>query len=525
MNDEQNWKPKFNPWSIAIVVALAAFMEVLDTSIANVALPHIAGGLGASQDQSTWILTSYLVANAIVLPTTGWITTVIGRKKFLLICIALFTATSFVCGIAPSMPILLLARILQGIAGGGMQPMAQAIMADSFPPEKRGQAFALFGITAVVAPAIGPTLGGWITDNASWRWIFFINLPIGLITLFLINHMVEDPPFLRRKKPGEVHFDSFGFGALAIGIGCLQVALDKGQEDGWFSSSFILILSIVAIVCISFMLIWEWYEPEAIVDVRLFRSLNFAGSSAVMFVMGAVSFATTVLMSQYLQNLMGYTAQKAGLVLSAAAVVLLIEMPIVGQLTSRVQARYLIAFGWFLLGVAMLVSEHAMSLQISFKEAMWLSMLQYAPVGFIFVPTSTAAYNGIAQNKSDSVSGLINFMRNLGSGVGTAALSTILAQRAQFHQSRLIHNTRAGSLNFMQSLAASARQQSNSAGSSMADGIQRALANFYRTLQSQASALSYLDVFAVVFILAVVMFVLSFFLEANDPGQGAPVAA
>ena len=284
----QNWKPKYNPWLIAVVVALAAFMEILDTSIANVALPHISGSLGASVDQGTWVLTTYLVANAIVLPISGWITSIVGRKRFFLICIALFTASSVLCGIAPSLPILLMARAFQGIGGGGLQPMAQAIMADVFPPEKRGLAFSVYGLTAVVAPALGPTLGGWITDNYSWHWIFLINLPVGLAALALVFQLVEDPPFLTRRKLGESRFDYLGFSALALGVAALQIVLDKGQEDDWIGSHFILVLSIVAVLGLSFLVLWEWFEKDPIVDVKLFKNFNFATSIVMMFLVGIV---------------------------------------------------------------------------------------------------------------------------------------------------------------------------------------------------------------------------------------------
>ena len=304
------WKPKANPWLIAFVVSLAAFMEVLDTSIANVALPHIAGNLGASSDESTWVLTSYLVSNAIVLPITGWLVSLMGRKRFFLICISLFTVSSLFCGIAPSLAILLLSRVIQGAGGGGLQPMAQAILADTFPPEKRGLAFSVYGVTAVVAPSIGPTLGGWITDNYTWRWIFLMNLPVGLLALFLVIKYVEDPPFLRRLTLKESKVDYVGFGFLAIGIAFLQIVLDKGQEDDWFGSHFIVTLSVISVVCLVFLVIWELRVKEPILDIRLFRNLNFATASVMMFMVGAASFSTTVLMPQFLQSLHGIYGPK-----------------------------------------------------------------------------------------------------------------------------------------------------------------------------------------------------------------------
>src|SRR6202167_3406418 len=346
-------RPKFNPWLIAVVVALAAFMEVLDTSIANVAMPYMAGNLGASHDQSTWVLTSYLVSNAIILPISGWLAGALGRKRFFMACLGIFTVSSLLCGIAPNLGLLLLFRVLQGAGGGGLQPMAQAILADTFPPEKRGLAFALYGITAIMAPTIGPTLGGWITFNYSWRWIFFINLPVGIITWFLVRRFVEDPPYLARLKAAGVKLDYIGIALLTLGIGALQVSLDRGQEDDWFGSRFITTLVVVATVCLISLVIWEWYQKAPIIDVRMFRSFNFASSKLMMFTLGILLFSSLVLMPQFLQTLLGYTSQLAGLALSAGGVVLLIEMPIMGQLTTKIQARFLIAFGWLSLGLAM----------------------------------------------------------------------------------------------------------------------------------------------------------------------------
>src|SRR6266436_1146833 len=319
-------RSEVNPWLIAVVVSLAAFMEVLDTSIANVALPHIAGDLGASGDEGTWVLTSYLVSNAIILPISGWFVGMLGRKRFFMICIVVFTLSSLLCGIAWSLGFLLLARVLQGAGGGGLQPMAQAILADTFPPEKRGLAFSLYGVTAIVAPSIGPTLGGWITDNYSWRWIFYINLPVGIVALWLVYRLIEDPAYISRNVGRALRVDYIGFGLLAIGVGALQILLDKGQEDDWFGSDFILTLSIIAAIALVALVIWELRVKHPILDLRLFKNLNFGTASMVMFMVGAISFASTVLIPQFLQTLMGYTAEKAGLVMSAAALVLLMEL-------------------------------------------------------------------------------------------------------------------------------------------------------------------------------------------------------
>src|SRR5580658_55120 len=311
------WKPKFNPWLIAVVVAMAAFMEILDTSIANVALPHMAGNLGASNDESTWVLTSYLVSNAIILPISGWLAAVFGRKPFFMLCIFIFTLSSLFCGAAPSLAVLIIFRVVQGLGGGGLQPMAQAILADTFPLQQRGLAFALYGITAILAPTIGPTLGGWITDNYSWRWIFYINLPVGLLTWLLVRRFVEDPPYLARLKSAGVKLDYIGIALLTLGIGALQVLLDRGQEDDWFGSHFITTLVVIAVVCLVSLVIWEWYQKAPIIDVRMFKSFNFASASLMMFTLGILLFSSLVLMPQFLQTLLGYTSQLAGLALSA----------------------------------------------------------------------------------------------------------------------------------------------------------------------------------------------------------------
>src|SRR5579864_6099992 len=449
--EQDIWRPRYNPWLIAVVVALAAFMEVLDTSIANVALPYMAGNLGASNDQSTWVLTSYLVSNAIILPMTGWLAGAFGRKRFFMTCLGIFTVSSLLCGFAPSLGFLLLFRVLQGAGGGGLQPMAQAILADTFPPEKRGLAFALYGITAIMAPTIGPTLGGWITFNYSWRWIFFINLPVGALTWLLVRRFVEDPPYLRKLKSAGVKLDYIGIALLTLGIGSLQVLLDKGQEDDWFGSRFITTLVIVATVCLISLVIWEWFEKSPIIDVRMFKSFNFASANLMTFMLGILLFSALVLMPQFLQTLVGYTSQLAGFALSAGGLVLLFETPIVGQLTTKIPARYLIAFGWLALSVAMYYSTQRIDLQIGFKAATLLRITQVIGLGFLFVPITLVAYIGIAPEKNNAVAGIVNFMRNMGSSVGTSLVTTLIARRSQFHQARLVEHVRVDNPNFVNS--------------------------------------------------------------------------
>jgi len=517
--DQDIWRPKYNPWLIAVVVSLAAFMEVLDTSIANVALPYMAGSLGASNDQSTWVLTSYLVSNAIILPMTGWLAGAVGRKRFFMVCLGVFTVSSLLCGFAPSLGFLLLFRVLQGAGGGGLQPMAQAILADTFPPEKRGIAFALYGITAVTAPTIGPTLGGWITFNYSWRWIFFINLPVGIITWFLVRRFVEDPPYLQRLKAAGVKLDYVGIALLTIGIGALQVLLDKGQEDDWFGSRFITTLVVTSAVCLISLVIWEWFQKAPIIDVRMFKDFNFAGSSLMMFMLGILLFSSLVLMPQFLQTLLGYTSELAGLALSAGGLVLLFEMPLVGQLTTKIQARRLIAFGWIALSVAMYYSTKRIDLQISFSAATLLRIAQVIGLGFLFVPISLAAYIGIAPEKNNAVAGIINFMRNMGSSVGTSLVTTLIARRSQFHQLRLVEKARVDNPNFAQA-AQGLSHYFGKGGLGKHEAMATAYARIYQGLQAQAGALAYIDTFMVLSIAAGIMFFLSFMLKGNDPASG-----
>ena len=511
------WRPKFNPWLIGVVVAVAAFMEVLDTSIANVALPYIGGNLGASTDQSTWVLTSYLVSNAVVLPISGWLANVLGRKRFFMICLAIFTVSSLLCGLAPSLGAIILFRILQGAGGGGLQPMAQAILADTFPPEKRGLAFALYGVTVIVAPTIGPTLGGWITDNYTWRWIFFINLPVGILALFLVYRLIDDPPWAKRKAGAASRIDYVGVSLLILGVGALQIMLDKGQEDDWFGSHFILTLAVLAAVGLVSLVIWEWFYKHPIIEVRLFKNLNFLAANGMMFILGLMLFAALVMMPLFLQSLLGYTAESAGLVLSGGGLLLLFMMPVIGVLSSKVQARYLIAIGWLALSVGMYYSSRQLNLGISFRSASMLRLVQVFGLGFLFVPINLASYIGMPADKSSSVAGLVNFMRNIGSSVGTSMVTTVIARRAQFHQVFLVANVTSGQRTFADAAAAlTARIVASGVDANRA--AKEAYALIYQTVIIQATTLAYIDTFLLLAVMAAVMFVLSFALRKNDPG-------
>ena len=513
------WKPKYNPWLIAVVVAMAAFMEVLDTSIANVALPHLAGDLGASNDESTWVLTSYLASNAIVLPMSGWLAGLFGRKRFFLICIFVFTLSSMFCGAAPTLGALILFRVMQGVGGGGLQPMAQAVLADTFPPQQRGLAFALYGITAIMAPTIGPTLGGWITDSYSWRWIFYINLPVGILAMFLSYRLVEDPPYLHLQRAIRRRVDYLGIGLLALGVGALQILLDKGQEDDWFGSSFIVTLTVITVTCLVSLVFWELRATDPIIDIRMFKIFSFATANLMMFMLGIMLFSSLVMMPQFLQTLLGYTALSSGLVLSASGVLLLFEMPLVGQLTTRFPAKYIVCFGWLLLAIAMYYSTMRIDLLMSFRSAMWLRVAQSSGLGFLFVPISLIGYVGIPPDKGNNVSGMINFMRNIGSGVGTSMVTTLLARRAQIHQTMLSHHTTLYDPALRSQIAGLSNQLIHS-GVSAGDAQNHALGLIYRSLLAQAQTLAYIDTYSFLAVGAAVMVLLSFIVRRNDPRAG-----
>jgi DHA2 family multidrug resistance protein len=512
------WKPKTNPWIIAATVALAAFMEVLDTSIANVALPHIAGSLGASQDQSTWVLTSYLVANAIVLPMGAWAASVIGRKNFFMLCITIFTVSSFLCGIAPSLGLLLLFRVFQGAGGGGLQPMAQAIMADSFEPSKRGLAFSLYGLVAVLAPSIGPTLGGWITDNYSWHWIFYINIPVGILAFFLTSRLVEDPPWQQSDRKNLFRLDYIGVGLLVISMAALQITLDKGEEKDWFGSNFIRGFAITFAISFVALIAWEFHAKKPLMDLRLFQFKNFALCAFLMLLTGGLLNATTVLQPQFLQQNLGYTATVAGLSLSGGGLILLLAMPMAGQAVGRFPARNLIAFGFFLFAFSYIYTATHLSLLISFGFASKLRVLQVVAIPFVFISVTTAAYFGLPSEKNNQVAGLINFVRNIGGSILISLTNALVTERAQWHQSTLSKYVSGAASNYQQQLDSLQHTFNQSAGS--ANSLQLAQGQIYQHMQQQTQALAYVDVYYVLALAAIIMIPMAFLLDRNQPGGG-----
>ena len=503
MNDAAEWRSPVNPWIIAVAVTLATFMEVLDTSIANVALPHIAGSLSAGQDESTWVLTSYLVSNAIVLPLSGWLSSIVGRKRFYMGCVALFTISSALCGFALNLPMLIVFRILQGAGGGGLQPSEQAILADTFPPAKRGMAFAVYGVAVVMAPAIGPTLGGWITDNFSWRWIFFVNIPVGILSLLLTSRLIQDPPYFKRRKLGETRIDYTGLGFVALGLGTLQVVLDKGQRDDWFESPFILWLTVISVASLIFVVFWEWYQKDPIIDLHLFKEGTFATANFLMFMLGFALLGSTLLLPLFMQTLLGYTAERSGMALSPGGFTIMVIMPIVGFLLSRYSPRYLMMFGMTVLSLS-LFHMTTFDLNVDFHTVMMARVYQAAGLAFLFVPINTAAYAFLPRDKNNAASGLMNLARNVGGSVGISFVTTLLARRAQFHQVRLVENLSAANPQFQSTLRGMTGTFSGG-GAGPGTAQQHAYAMIQSNVIRQSTMLAYVDIF---WLLGVVIFCL-----------------
>ncbi len=512
--DHAAWRPRYNPWFIAFTVTLATFMEVLDTSIANIALPHIAGSFGASTNESTWVLTSYLVSNGIVLPTSAWLATRYGRKRYYMFCVMLFAGSSFLCGLAPTLGLLVFFRILQGVGGGGLQPCEQSILADTFRPEQRGMAFSIYAMAVVLAPAIGPTIGGWITDNYSWRWIFYINVPISIISLLLSYRVVEDPPYLREEqiKAKKGGIDYVGLGLVALGVGCLQMVMDKGQEADWFGSHWITAGAIAAVVILTVWVRWEWKNPHPIVELKLLKKRNFATAMFSMAVLGTVLYGTTVLLPEFLQNLLGYSAAQAGECMALGGFLMMITMPLSGALSGKIDPRYLLAFGYGATSLGLYHMATRLSMGMDFGTAAMLRTYQVAGLAFIFIPSNLLCYDGVPREKNNQVSSMMNFVRNIGGSVGIALVSTMVVRNTQKRQTYMAAHMQNGNPVFRQMVAgmsATLRSQGLSAG----QATRQAYVRLAMLMQQQANALAFKDVVAVLAVVVACLIPLAFIMK------------
>lgn len=470
---------------------LATFMEVLDTSIAAVALPYIAGSLSATNDEATWVLTSYLVANAIILPASSWFSLRFGRKRFLIICIAIFTVSSFACGSATTLGLILIARAVQGAGGGALQPLSQAILLETFPPQKRGLAMAVFALGVVVAPVLGPTLGGWLTDSYSWRWAFYINIPVGVFAVFMISRYVEDPPYIKDAHPGK--FDGVGLGLLAVWLGCLQIILDKGQEDDWFGATWICWTAAVLVIALVAFLIREFRHAKPLVDLRVFRHRNFAIGCLLIGLFGAAIYGLVTLLPLFYQELMGYTALAAGWAVSPRGVGAIVAMPIIGYLTAKMDNRWLIAFGFLLFaGASLWFGE--VNLSIGQWTFLWAILISGFGSGCVFVPLSTTAMAFLKNEEIGNASGLYNLLRNIGGSIGISVVNTIVARHEQAHRNELARSLSPARVTVHGSLLGM-QQYLNRRGASSTDALHQAYGLINQSLTGQARLWSYVDDF------------------------------
>lgn len=513
------WRPRVNPWLIATAVMAATFMEVLDTTVVNVALPHIAGNLSASIDEATWVLTSYLVSNAIVLPMTGWLARVIGRKRFLIGCVALFTLASALCGAATSLPMLVIARILQGVGGGALQPISQAVLLESFPPEKRGVAMSVFIMGIVVAPIIGPTLGGWMTDHYSWRWVFYLNLPIGVLAIGMIHAFIEDPPYVRGERPGKI--DYIGFGLLALWISCLQIVLDKGQQEDWLSSPFIRTLLIISLVGAVAFVFWELHIDEPLVELRVFRDRNFALGTLTMTLMGMALYGSIAILPLFLQTLMGYPAFQSGLTLSPRGFGSVFGTIIVARLIEKVDSRVIIFVGLLIVGFTNYRFAQ-LDLEVAPANVMWPNIFNGLGTALVFVPLTTIAVGTLRNEQMGNATGIFNLMRNLGGGIGISMVTTMLARRAQVHQALMVSHLSPGNWGYEHWLAR--LEQALGEAASFAGGASReAYGLLYNELVRQATLWAYIDSFTLLALFAFVCLPLVF-LFRRPRRKGAAMA-
>ncbi len=514
---------RINPWLIAGTVMLATFMEVLDTSVANVALPHIAGSLSASIDESTWVLTSYLVSNAIVLPLSGWFSSLFGRKRFYMFCVGLFTVSSLMCGFAPSLPLLVTFRVLQGAGGGALQPVSQAILVESFPRAKQGQAMAIYGMGVVFAPVIGPTLGGWITDNFSWRWIFFINIPVGILSLLMTQIIIFDPHYLKRQNLRTLRIDYVGIGLLSVGLGFLQIMLDKGQRDDWFGSHFIVACAVITGVALIGAVFWEWRSKDPIVNFRLLRDRNFALATLTMFTLGLVLYSTTVLLPEMAQLLLGYDATTSGWMLSPGGVAVMVLLPFVGWMLGRIEPRWLVTFGTLIIAASLINMSH-FDLELDFRTAMLARVYQSCGMAFLFVPINVMAFYFISKEQVNNATGIINLARNIGGSVGISGVQTLLARQQQTHQNYLVAHATPYSYAY-RSAVSGMTQMFAAHSSSTVDASAQARGLLYEVIQRQSMMQAFVDNFRLLAGVALVIVPLMFLMKKIRPTKGAPTAA
>jgi DHA2 family multidrug resistance protein len=521
-----------SPWLIATVISISAFMEVLDTAIANVSLAHIAGSTSSSYDQATWVLTSYLIANATIIPMSGWLSDVFGRKRYYMTSVALFTFASLCCGLAPSLTILILARIVQGVGGGGLQPVTQAMLIDTFPPASRGKAMAVYGFTVILAPMLGPLLGGWITDQFSWHWIFLINVPVGILSLYLVQTMVDEPPLIveerRRRWERGVRFDYPGAALIALSLGALEVMLDRGVQEDWFASPLIRGSAIIAVACLVAFVLWELIQRDPLLDMSLFRYRNFASATVIIMTIGVVLFGTTQFIPQMVQQVLGYTAEQAGLALTLGGIITLFSMPLAGILSSHVQPRVM-------MGIAFAVEALAMwnmtrfDTTVTFGGIAIARMWQGAPIPFLFVPLISAAYVGLPGELTNRASAMISVGRNIGGSVGISLVQALLARRLQFHQARLVAGLQPLNPAYVHGIhslsqALLARGAPPAAATRMAQGA------LYQIVQRQANMLAFIDVFWALTIFVAAVLPIVFLLrrtplERGHSPQGEPATA
>src|SRR5271154_2758883 len=522
-------RPFINPWVVALTVTLATFMELLDTSIANVSLPYIAGGLGRSYDEVTWILTTYLVANAVILPMSAWLSRVFGRKNYYMACVALFTVTSFFCGIAPSLNIMLLARVLQGIGGGGLAPVEQAILVDTFPPAKRASAFALYTVAIVTAPAIGPVLGGWITDNYNWRWVFLINIPIGILSLFLTNRFVHDPESYAEerksvRKNGKLSVDGIGIALIGLGSAALEILLDRGQIDDWFGSPFIIWMFVLGVGALTTAVFWELHVPDPIIDLRLLKIRNFAIANTFYFIFGFGLFASTTMIPQLLQSLYGYRAIDAGLVLGPGALVITFLAPVGAQLVQRglIRPRLLLFGAVMVVGISFIHYSH-FNLDTDYAHYALARALQGLGYAFFFVPLSVISYSQLSPEQNNRASSLTNFFRNWGGSFGIAFITTMAERRQNFHQSTVGGNIAASSPALQQNVHQTAAYLQTH-GFSPTDALNAAYARVYDQLHAQTRLLGFMDCFFILGVITLVVAPLALFTKYFKVGGGSSAA-